>query len=58
MVISETWLKKSISNHDIAIEGYNVFRTNRKSKGGGVAMYIKSNLHATVLKSVSLPKKF
>jgi len=58
LVISETWLKKSISSHDIALEGYNVFRADRKSKGGGVAMYIKSNYHVTVLKSVSFPKQF
>lgn len=50
LVISETWLKKSNSSHDVALEGYNVFRADRKSKGGGVAMYIKSNFHATVLK--------
>lgn len=25
LVISETWLKKSISNRDIALEGYNLF---------------------------------
>lgn len=58
MVLSETWLKKSIADNDVAIEGYNVFRSDGKSKGGGVAIYIKSQFHATVIKSLSIPKQF
>lgn len=36
LVLSETLLKKSVAD-DVAIEGYK----DRKSKGGGFAVYIK-----------------
>lgn len=42
MVLSETWLNESIANSMINIDGYNVFRSDRTKKGGGVAIYIKS----------------
>jgi len=45
----------SISDHDIALEGYTVFRADRKSKGVRLQCK-KSNFHATVLKSVSLKR--
>lgn len=38
VIISETWLTKSITNEDINIYGYNVYRTDRPKKGGGVAI--------------------
>lgn len=34
MVLSETWLKKGVSNDEIAIDGYNVFRSERRGKEG------------------------
>ncbi len=36
MVLSETWLKKYISNKDISIDSYNVYRADRSNRGGGV----------------------
>lgn len=41
LVISETWLNKSISDKVINIEGYNVFRIDRPKRGGGLVIYIK-----------------
>ncbi len=58
LVLSETWLKKSITDKDIANKGYNVFRCDRSRKGGGIAIYVKHNLHTTVISSVSLSKQF
>ena len=55
LVISETCLKQSISSHDIALEGYHVFRVDRKSKGGGIAMSIKGILCSFPVLSSSYP---
>lgn len=58
LVFSETWLKKSITDKDIAIEGYNVFRCDRPRKGGGIAIYVKRKFHVTVQSSLSLSSQF
>lgn len=42
VVLSETWLKKSVHDKDIYINGYNVYRTDHQRKGGEVAIYILS----------------
>lgn len=34
LVISESWLKKSIFNSAVSIPGYNIFCQDRISKGG------------------------
>lgn len=56
--LSETWLKKSVLDNDVAINGYNVFRADRKSKGGGVVLYVRSSYHVTLLNSMSVAKSF
>ena len=48
IVISETWLNKAVLNQDINIDGYNVYRTDRPKKGGGVAVYVKSKFHVKI----------
>ncbi len=58
LVLSETWLSKSVSDQEISINGYNVFRCDRLRKGGGVAIYIKNKFHATLLSSLSISKQF
>ena len=40
------------------MDGYNIFRTDRCAKGGGVAIYIKNTFQATVQLSKSVPKQF
>lgn len=55
-MLSETWLKRSIIDKNIGIDGYNVFQSDRKFKGGGVA--IKGMFSATILTSISKPKQF
>lgn len=44
LVLSETWLNNSVSDKDIAVKGYSVFRCDRPRKGGGVAIYIKKQI--------------
>ena len=54
----ETWLSKSISDKDIMIRGYNVFRTARPKRGGDVAIYIKNKFQVNIVLSKSVVKQF
>ena len=49
VVITETWLSNKISDEEISINGYTLIRKDRsdinKSRGGGVAMYVKNELN-------------
>ncbi len=58
LVLTESWLRKNISNVDIALPGYNIFRADRDGRGGGVAVYVKSDISVTVLDSITKPKFF
>lgn len=58
MVSSETWLKSTITDNMIAIDGYNIFRADRSGKGGGVAIYVKSKFVSSVTLLVSRVKQF
>ena len=42
--VSETWLSDSTPDVLVALKGYNVFRADRSRRGGGVAIYVKSNI--------------
>ena len=57
IVLSETWLKKSISASDISLNGNNVYRADRPNKGGGVAIYVKNTFCVTTLVSKSISKQ-
>lgn len=57
-MLSETWLSKSCSDEAISIKGYNLFRSDRPKKGGGVAIYRKSKFNVNVLLSKSISKQF
>jgi len=53
-VITETHLKQKHADHFAAIGGYSLFRRDRAGrKGGGVAVYVNSQLSATVWTSTS-----
>ena len=50
--VSETWLNSTWNDHELNIQGYQLFRQDRKTTvaskaphGGGVAIYAKSTLH-------------
>ena len=49
MAISETWLHKGIYNNEILPCGYNLYRNDRGSKGGGVMIAINNNLNSEQL---------
>lgn len=52
--ISETWLNSSVTNAEINISGYKLYRLDRRhKKGGGVCAYIRRNLKTKVLNSIS-----
>ena len=49
-IITETWLKSHHANSQFTLPGYSLFRRDRlKRRGGGVAIYTKTGLHATIL---------
>lgn len=58
IVLSETWLKPSITINMIHIEGYNLFKMDRVGKGGGVAIYAKASLECCSIESITKPKFF
>jgi exonuclease III len=41
--VSETWLRDDINNAEILHSGYTIFRNDRKSRGGGVLLAVKSS---------------
>ena len=49
--ITETWLNDNVTDDEVSINGYTLFRKDRrdevKCRGGGVAMYIKNELSPT-----------
>ncbi len=51
IIISESWLNKTILDKEISITGYNVFRADRPKRGGGggVVIYIKECFETTML---------
>lgn len=58
LVLSETWLKNSISDSDVALMGYNLYRVDRTGRGGGVSIYVKTGFSVTILKAVTIPRNF
>lgn len=44
ITFSETWLNSTISDDDIKLDNYVLYRADRNSRGGGVATYISSTL--------------
>ena len=42
--LSVTRLDKTISDSEVNINGYNIFRNDRDVNGGGVAIYVKTSL--------------
>ena len=49
IAISETWLDSSVSNNEIYLAGYNLFRFDRNCSGGGVAVHCSDHLSCSLL---------
>ena len=54
MFITETWFDES---SDANIENFEVFRRDRGSRGGGIAIYIRSNLRSSEISDDALSGK-
>ena len=42
--VTESWLDDSVDDHEVQIDGYQIIRADRNRHGGGVAIYIKSEI--------------
>jgi hypothetical protein len=58
LAMSESWLRKTTKNPEISIPNHNIFRQNRTTKQGGVAINCRDSLQSHVLLSRSVPKQF
>ena len=50
--IVETWLLSDISDNEVVIQGYQIFRHDRDRHDGGVMMYVLSSFAADLCNSV------
>ena len=46
ITLSETWAHQNITDAELEIPGYTLFRRDRGSKGGGLAIYKRNDLSA------------
>lgn len=46
ITLSETWLNSSIADNEIKLEDYVLYRKDRGSRGGGLLIYVSSNLNS------------
>ena len=54
ITISETWLNTTVTNSEVSIDGYKLYRQDRlRKRGGGVCAYIRKDITVTVLKDIS-----
>jgi hypothetical protein len=49
LAVTETWLSPEITESLIHIDGFNLFRNDRGSRGGGVALYVSQHMFSTNL---------
>ena len=42
--ITETWLDSTVTDNEVALDGYSIIRKDRNRNGGGVCMYIRQDL--------------
>ncbi|CAH8640773.1 unnamed protein product [Dicrocoelium dendriticum] len=47
--ITETWLSEAITDAEIALPGMSILRNDRPSRGGGVVLYYRSELHIDLI---------
>lgn len=52
VVITETWLRDDIDDTDVFPPSYQVFRRDRPTRGGGVAVLIKCGIRASLVRQI------
>lgn len=55
IALSETWLSPNVSSQQLKLTDYDLVRSDRESRGGGVAFYVKSNVKYSILDIQYLP---
>ena len=55
LAVSETWLDSSVTDEQIHLPGYNIFRSDRNRNGGGVAVYCLDCLPCSFLSNGTSP---
>ena len=53
--IVESWLSQDISDSELAITGYTIFRRDRNRHGGGIIIFVKDTLSCTILPTSTSP---
>ena len=55
VILTETWMKSHPEDSAVSLPGYTLFRRDRKKqRGGGVAVYVRNHLKATILQHTDL----
>ena len=55
IALTETHIDASVSNHQVALPNYNIYRKDRTRFGGGVAVYCKSSIPSTRRHDLEFP---
>ena len=50
IAVTETWLTTAVSDDDIGLDNYNVYRKDRQGRGGGVLVEEDQTWKQTILK--------
>lgn len=58
ITLSETWLNSNISDNEINLDNYVLYRKDRGSRGGGLVTYVSSNLTAELVSPDENPLNF
>ena len=49
ITLSETWLNSNISDNEIKLDNYVLYRADRGARGGGVVTYVSSYLFSELV---------
>lgn len=58
ITLSETWLNNNISDDEIKLDNYVLYRKDRGTRGGGLLTYVTSNLTAELILPSENPLHF
>ena len=53
--MTETWLSEEISDNYVSLLNFSLFRKDRTTRGGGIAMYVKSSIQCKILDIIKPP---